>query len=145
MPCKKGQNRISPSPYCKWQAINLWNSLMQGSKTKSCGWMILQPLTTLTVTQNPAVKGQPKATILGCNLFASGSGKDTPHWWHPTQTHVQTDRQTQLGSNLQKLALKKFSMSLNACDIYPFARKERLAVHCYLVRHVSHHQEKGTH
>ena len=87
-------------------------------------------------------KRATKGTILGCNLFANGSGKDTTHWWHPKQTHVQT----QLASNLQKLALKtKLSMYFNACDICPFARKERLAVHCYLVRHVSHHQEKGTH
>lgn len=45
----------------------------------------------MTLTPNPAVTEQPKAAILGCNLFANCLGKDTLHWWHVTQTHVQTD------------------------------------------------------
>lgn len=48
-------------------------------------------ITTLTVMPNPAATEQPKAGILGCNLFANGSGEDTLHWWHGTQIHVQTD------------------------------------------------------
>lgn len=37
-----------------------------------------------TVTQNPAVPGQSKATILGCDLFANGSEEDITHWWQST-------------------------------------------------------------
>lgn len=46
-------------------------------------------ITTLAVTPNPAATEQPKAAIVGCNLFANGSGKDTFHWWYVTQIHVE--------------------------------------------------------
>lgn len=78
---------------------------MQGSKTKPCGRMICQLLTAFTVRQNPAVKGQPKATILGCKVFAKGSGKDTGGVpaGGTLRRHMQADgdEAAWLGSDLQ--------------------------------------------